>query len=392
MHQYKYLIIGGGMTADSAVKGIRENDKGGSIGVISSEKNPPYNRPPLTKDLWKGKPEEKIWRGTDKLNADLILETEAVSLDADGKKVKDNKGEDYRFDNLLLATGGTPTKLPYGGDNIIYFRTFDDYRHLRDLSKQHNSFAVIGGGFIGSEIAAALAMNGEKVKMIFPDEGICARIFPEDISRHLNEYYTSKGVEILNREKLENTNFNGKASLILKSGKKVDADAVIAGIGIKPNTRLAESADLKVDNGITVDEFLRTSIPYIYAAGDAANFYNPALGERIRVEHEDNANKMGRHAGEVMAGDEKPYNHLPFFYSDLFEIGYEAVGELDSRYETFIDWKEPYKEGVIYYLKDGRVKGVLLWNVWKQVNAARELIAEKGPFKSQDLKGRLPKN
>jgi len=381
------------MTGDSAVKGIREIDKDGSIGVISSDTHPPYNRPPLTKDLWKGKPEEKIWRGTDKLNADLFLDTNAESIDADHKRVKDSKGEEYKFDKLLLATGGTPTKLPFGGDNIIYFRTFDDYRHLRDLSKQHNSFAVIGGGFIGSEIAAALAMNGKKVKMIFPDEGICSRIFPSDISSHLNEYYENKGVEILKKETVENADFkNGKAELTLKSGKGVDANAVVAGIGIKPNTTLAASANLKIDNGITVDEYLRTNIPYIYAAGDAANFFNPALGERIRVEHEDNANKMGRHAGEVMAGDEKPYNHLPFFYSDLFELGYEAVGELDSRYETFIDWKEPYQEGVIYYLRDGRVKGVLLWNVWKQVNAARELIAEKGPFKPEDLRGRLPKN
>ena len=122
MHQYKYLIIGGGMTADSAVKGIRDKDKDGTIGVISSDKHPPYNRPPLTKDLWKGKPEEKIWRGTEKLNADLFLETEAESLDAGPKKVKDNKGEEYRFDKLLLATGGTPVKLPFGGDDILYYR------------------------------------------------------------------------------------------------------------------------------------------------------------------------------------------------------------------------------------------------------------------------------
>jgi NADPH-dependent 2,4-dienoyl-CoA reductase/sulfur reductase-like enzyme len=148
-------------------------------------------------------------------------------------------------------------------------------------------------------------------------------------------------------------------------------------------------AKLEVGNGIVVDEFLRTSNPDIYAAGDVAAFFNPALGKRMRVEHEDNANTMGRLAGRNMAGPPEPYLHLPSFYSDLFELGYEAVGDLDSRLETFADWKQPNKEGVIYYLKGNRVRGVLLWNVWGQVDAARQLIAEPGPFHAENLKGRL---
>jgi NADPH-dependent 2,4-dienoyl-CoA reductase/sulfur reductase-like enzyme len=144
-----------------------------------------------------------------------------------------------------------------------------------------------------------------------------------------------------------------------------------------------------VDNGIVVDEHLQTSTPDIYAAGDVANFFNPALGTRMRVEHEDNANTMGRAAGRAMAGVTEPYTHLPFFYSDLFELGYEAVGELDSRLETFSDWKQPFREGVVYYLKEGRVRGVLLWNTWGQVDAARALIAERGPFSAKNLRGRF---
>ncbi len=167
-------------------------------------------------------------------------------------------------------------------------------------------------------------------------------------------------------------------------------DAVVAGIGIEPNIELAESIGLTTDNGVVVDEFLRTSNPDIYAAGDVAAFYNPALGKRMRVEHEDNANSMGRLAGRNMAGMIEPYDHLPFFYSDMFELGYEAVGEVDSRLETFADWKRPNEEGVVYYLKDGRVRGVLLWNVWEQVEAARKLIAAPGPFNPENLKGRLP--
>ena len=138
-----------------------------------------------------------------------------------------------------------------------------------------------------------------------------------------------------------------------------------------------------------MDEMLRTNQPDIFAAGDIAEFNQPVLGKRMRVEHEDNAYKMGIQAGRNMAGAGEPYHHLPFFYSDLFDLGYEAVGELDSRMETYIDWKEPFKEGVIYYLAEGRVRGVLLWNVWGALQAARALIAEPGPFKPEDMKNRL---
>jgi 3-phenylpropionate/trans-cinnamate dioxygenase ferredoxin reductase component len=165
---------------------------------------------------------------------------------------------------------------------------------------------------------------------------------------------------------------------------------VVAGIGIQPNVELAKAAGLEVDNGIRVDRGLRTSRPDIYAAGDVANFHNPALDQRLRVEHEDNANTMGRLAGQAMAGRRVSYDHLPSFYSDLFELGFEAVGEVDARLETVADWKEPYREGVVYYLRDGRVRGVLLWNVWEQVDSARKLIAEAGPFRAEDLRGRLP--
>jgi 3-phenylpropionate/trans-cinnamate dioxygenase ferredoxin reductase component len=170
----------------------------------------------------------------------------------------------------------------------------------------------------------------------------------------------------------------------------MNTDGVVAGIGIAPNVELAQQAGLQVDNGIIVDAALRSSDPNIYAAGDVAAFHNSALGRRLRVEHEDNALTMGRLAGQAMAGKLVSYDYLPSFYSDLFDLGYEAVGEVDARRETAADWKEPHREGVVYYLRDGRARGVLLWNVWEQVGAARKLIAEPGPFRAADLKGRLP--
>ena len=391
MTHYTYLIVGGGMTADAAVRGIRQVDSHGSIGLISAERHPPYNRPPLSKQLWKGKPLDGIWRGTDQQAVELHLGRIAQTLNPSEKSIVDDTGAHYTFDRLLLATGGMPRRLLFGDDHIIYYRTVDDYQRLRALADKGQRFAVIGGGFIGSEIAAALALNQKEAIMIFPDESIGARTFPSGLSVFLNDFYHRKGVEVLARETVSDVAAQADRLLIKTSGQReITVDGVIAGIGIQPNVRLAELAGLEVHNGIVVDEFLRASHPNIYAAGDVAAFHNPALGKRIRVEHEDNANTMGQWAGRNMAGEQQPYRHLPFFYSDLFELGYEAVGELDSRYDIVADWKETNREGVIYYLQDGRVRGVLLWNVWNQVEAARQLIAEPGPFTAANLKGRLP--
>lgn len=392
MENYKYLIIGAGMTADAAVRGIREIDPNASIGLVGSESDPPYDRPNLSKGLWKGKPLEKIWRQTESLKASLHLGRKIVSLNTDELRAQDDQGNVYSGEKILLATGGTPRRLPFDAKDVIYYRTLADYRHLRELTEQgKNNFAVIGGGFIGSEIAAALAMNGKKVSMLFPEDGIGARIYPRSLSQFLNDYYRQKGVDVLANEQITSLEpHKGRYTLHLQNGKELVVDSVIAGIGLQPNVELAATAGLKVDNGIVVDEYLATSHPAIYAAGDVAEVFNATLGKRIRVEHEDSANTMGKQAGRNMAGSQEAYQHLSYFYSDLFELGYEAVGELDARLETFEDWKEPFKKGVVYYLSDGKVRGALLWNVWDTVPKARALINEPGPFTPASLKGRLP--
>src|SRR5690606_35451218 len=158
--------------------------------------------------------------------------------------------------------------------------------------------------------------------------------------------------------------------VVTRGGERTEVDGVVARLSIQPNTGLTEAAGLEVAYGIMVDRWLRTNDQDIYAAGHAAVLFNPALGRRIRVEHEDNANTQGRAAGRAMAGAPEPYDHLPFFYSDLFDLGYEAVGDLDSDLTMVEDWKEPFGEGVVYYLEGKRVRGVLLWNVWGKVDAA----------------------
>ena len=196
MKEYRYLIIGGGMTAAAALKGIREVDATGSIGLLTADTHPPYARPPLSKALWKGQTTIEKIMSKIPTGVDLHLGCTAQKLDVTAKQVTDSGGETYAYEKLLLATGGTPRRLPFGGDDIIYYRTLDDYLRLRSLAEQHQKFVIIGGGFIGSEIAAALAMQGKSVTMVFPDAGVAQRVFPPEVVSFLNQYYTEKGVEV----------------------------------------------------------------------------------------------------------------------------------------------------------------------------------------------------
>jgi 3-phenylpropionate/trans-cinnamate dioxygenase ferredoxin reductase subunit len=392
MRTYRYLIVGGGMTADAACKGIRARDAEGSIGLVSYEGHPPYSRPPLTKGLWKGTDESTIWLGTEEAGVELQLTRRIASLDLAGRRAVDERGDAYTYELLLLATGGRPRRFPFDGDDVIYYRTVDDYSRLRGLAREGAHFVVVGSGFIGSEIAAALAMNGCHVTMVFPGPAICARLFPPELSAFVTGYYHEQGVEVLPGESVAGVERDGDALRVsLASGRVLGGHGVVAGLGIEPNDELAAAAGLKVDDGIAVDEYGRViGADGVFAAGDVARFPVAALGGEARIEHEDHALTHGRSVGENMAGAEAPYEHLPFFYSDLFDLGYEAVGEIDSRHETVADWKEPHREGVVYYL-DGeqRVRGVLLWNVWDKVDEARTLIRAGEPVDAASLKGRI---
>ena len=197
MVSYRYLIVGGGMSADSAVRGIRDHDKDGSIGLVGADPEPPYARPPLSKGLWQGKEEATIWRGTADLGADLHLGRRVTGIDLEEHTAVDDQGESYSWERLLLATGGRPRRLPSGNGNVVYYRTVADYRRVRAQVGDGARFVVIGGGFIGSEVAAALSWSGATVTMVFPENGIGARLFPTELSEFVNGYYREKGVEVL---------------------------------------------------------------------------------------------------------------------------------------------------------------------------------------------------
>jgi NADPH-dependent 2,4-dienoyl-CoA reductase/sulfur reductase-like enzyme len=357
----------------------------------------PYDRPPLSKQLWSGGKsaeaivlhDENYYKGA---GIDLRLGIEVTQLDAAAHTLRDSQGNAYRYGRLLLATGGTPKRLNIpGGDleGINYYRTLEDYRRLRSAAVAGKSALVIGGGFIGSEIAAALRMQGLAVTMIFPAARLVSRVFPESLGRHLTEYYRTRGIEVLAGDMPLSIRRDASGFLTLTSAdREIRTDLVVAGIGIRPNVALAQAAGLATTTGVCVDEFLQTSQPDVYAAGDIAFAPNPVLGPR-RVEHWDNAASQGKQAGRNMAGAREAFTYIPFFFSDLFEFGYEAVGEVDSRLETFADWTEENKTGVIYYLDGDRLRGVMLCNVWGQVDAARALIEKAAPVTAEGLRGAI---
>jgi NADPH-dependent 2,4-dienoyl-CoA reductase/sulfur reductase-like enzyme len=233
-------------------------------------------------------------------------------------------------------------------------------------------------------------MNGCAVTIVFPDAGIGSRLFPIELAAFVSDYYRSQGVDVRPEEKVESVTREGDLfRVVTESGSVIEADAVVAGLGIVPSTELAEAAGLPVDDGVIVDEYGRVGgREDVFAAGDVARFPVPALGGSRRVEHEDHANSHGRQVGANMAGASKPYDHLPFFYSDLFELGYEAVGDVDSRLDTVTEWAEPNRKGVIGYVEsDGTARGFLLWDVWGKVDAARELIAADEPLQASAVRG-----
>jgi 3-phenylpropionate/trans-cinnamate dioxygenase ferredoxin reductase subunit len=395
---YTYIIVGGGLAGASAAEGIRERDRKGSVLLIGKERHAPYNRPPLTKKLWFGKTQvEKIVVHEpgfyEENGVELALGTQVVDLDAKRKTITDATGTTYRFEKLLLATGGIPRHLSIpGGEikDIFYYRYLDDYLRLREETTQGKTAAVIGGGFIGSEIAAALTMNGVQVTMIFPEPYLVQRVFTDYLGKAIQERYAHRGIAIWDGDKpAAFSRDETRYQIRTENHKHLEADLLIVGIGVVPAVDLAKRAGLQVGNGVVVNEFLQSSHPDIYAAGDIAWFPYQAIGQSMRIEHWDNALSQGKWAGRNMAGAHEPFDYMPYFYSDLFEFGYEAVGNLDSRLETFADWQKENDTGVIYYMDKGQVRGVMLCNVWGQLDAARELIRRGEEMTAADLRGAI---
>jgi len=395
---YKYIIVGGGQAGGSAVEGIREHDTDGSILMIASERWLPYERPLLSKKLWTGKKQinDVFLHDSEFYNrngVDIGMGEKAVKIDPAARTVTMEHGHEHNYEKLLLATGGIPRRLDIpGGDlwGIYYYRYLEDYIRLRKDTLEDTTALVIGGGFIGSEVAAALNTLKANATMVFPEPYLVQRIFPEGLGRAMQDMYAGRGVRILAGDiPVSIERVGGKYVTTTKNGQRLESDILLVGAGILPSVDLAQNAGLEVNNGIMVNEFCQSSNPDIYAAGDNASFPYLALGERMRVEHWDHALNQGRYAGMNMAGADARYDYMPYFWSDLFDFGYEAVGDISSRLDTIADWEIENDTGALYYLKDGRVRGVMTCNIYGRMDDARELIRSGREFTPEELRGRI---
>lgn len=392
----KYLIVGGGIAGGSAALKIRELDSENSIMILTNEPYFPYNRPPLTKSLWTGKKNiDDIFLKKDSYytekNILIRTNTTVLSLNPDNRTVKTSTGEEISYNKLLISTGGSPRhiKIPEGDmAEINYYRYLNNYLAVREKCEVGKKAVIIGGGFIGSEIAAALEMQNISTTMIFPEPIICQKIFPKELGSALMNLYKEKGITLDSEDSaVAFIKKDTTTSILTRKGLSFEADIIIAGIGIAPNIDLAQNGGLKVANGIIANSFMQTSNTDIFTAGDVALFPYNSLNRQMRVEHWDNAINQGFCAGSNMVTLEQPYTYIPYFFSDLFEFSYEAVGYINSELEIYSDWKDPFKTGVLFYLSENIIQGIMLCNIWDKREKAKKMIGLK--VTKSDLRGAL---
>ena len=381
----RYCIVGGGYAAAAAIEGIRSRDPEGSILLLSRENHRPYRRPLLSKDLWYGEtalerlplhPDEWYYEQ----RADVRLRHEVVELDAENRRLWDSRGQVIEYEDLLLVTGCRPRRLQAEGaesSSVRYFRDLEDYLDLEARLDRLQHVTLVGGGFISVEMAAALRSRGKEVTYVLADEYPLHRMLPRELGLPLLDHLRELGVETVSVDTLISIQESpGLVHARTLLGNELDTQLVIVDQGSEPQVELAEAAGLAIDDGIVVDEYGRTSDPHVWAAGDVAEFPYQALGQIMRVEGSDHADAHGRVVGANMAGAEKPYDELPLKWLRIGELVFEGVGELWARLTTEILWVEPGREGVVFYLRDDVIRGVLMIGMRDRLDWARSLVRE----------------
>lgn len=384
----RYCIIGGGTAAAAAIEGIRAHDPVGRIVLLSRENHRPYHRPLLTKDLWYGTASlERLPLHPDEWyaeqNVDVQLRHEIIELDVDKHQLFDELGEIIEYDDLLIATGCRPRRLKAEGSespSVRYFRDLEDYLDLESRLDRLQHLTLVGGGFTSVEMAAALRSRGKEITLVLAEEYPLHRMLPRELGLPLLDYLRDMGVETVSGDVLVRIEDSG-GMLHARTyvGNELDTQLIIVDQGGEPLVELAEAAGLGIDDGIVVDEFGRTSDAHVWAAGDVAEFPYLALGQIMRVEGSDHAEFHGRTVGANMAGAGRPYDHLPLKWFRVGDMQFEGVGELWARLDTELHWIEPGREGVMYYLRDEVIRGVMLINMHERIEWARGLIREARP-------------
>jgi 3-phenylpropionate/trans-cinnamate dioxygenase ferredoxin reductase component len=386
MSQQTSIIVGASLTGAKAAEELREQGFDGRVVLVGHERELPYERPPLTKDYLRGeaKREQAFVHDQDfydEREIELVTGVRATALDASSRRLTLDDGRELEFDRLLLCTGAEPRRLSVPGaelDGIHHLRSLDDCDQLRERLATGGRVVVVGAGWIGSEFAASARQGGLEVALVDPLPLPNERIFGPEIGTFYRDVHAQHGVELVLGDGVES--FEGEGSVTgvrTSSGRLLECDFALVGVGVQPRVELAAAAGLEVSNGIVVDEALRSSAPTVFAAGDVANAWNPFFGERIRVEHWANALNQGPAAARAMLGQTVSYDRIPYFFSDQYDVGMEYSGYATTWDEVVFRGTRESGEFVAFWLRDGLVVGGMNVNVWDVNDHVQALIRSR---------------
>ena len=393
-----FLIIGGGVAAGKAAEGIREGSGQGSVVVMTAEQELPYERPPLSKEFLRGEAGREKTRTHDEAwyrdhEVEVMMATRASALDPGTRTVTTEVGDQLRYGRLLLATGARVIPLGLPGEDlsgVFYLRTVDDSEQLREAIGRAGRMVVIGGGFIGAEVAASATQMDTQVTLLEVAETLWTRAVGPQLGRFFEEFLRDRGVDVRVRAKAARVEGNGKVeAVVLEDGTRIPAEVVVIGVGVRPAVELAEAAGLPIDNGITVDEQLRVTGERgqgIWAAGDVARADHPMFGP-IRIEHWAEALNQGLMAGKNMAGASERYERIPYFFSDQFDLSLSYLGHAGGSYELVVRGEQEVKQPrfVAWYLEADTPRAALIINDWDAEDPVRDVIRRGQPVKADRL-------
>lgn len=370
MERFDYLLIGGGIASSTCAEVLRNEGATGSIAIFGAERYQPYHRPPLSKGLLLDyETEEGIWTNPEDFYAknkiELKLGRKITSLSSDNNIVTDDSGEQYEFDKLFIGTGCELRRIPIKGSdlqNVFYLRTIEHSRAIKKAMESARNAVVIGAGFIGMELASAFAQKDIMTTMVVREDTIFTKMGSKAISDHFLKYYTDHGVEILLEEETASIKGDQKVEkVVTKSGKELSADIVVIGVGVFPDIEFLKDSGLDINNGIMVNEYLESvNRPGVFAAGDMANYYDPLFEKNRRVEHWDHARRQGGLAARNMLGKNEPMNFIAYFYSEMFELSWEFLGDNSDVDEIITRGSLDKDNAIMFFLKENRLKAAFL--------------------------------
>jgi 3-phenylpropionate/trans-cinnamate dioxygenase ferredoxin reductase subunit len=381
-----HVIVGASLAGAKAAETVRAEGFDGRVVLVGAEDERPYERPPLSKDYLRGEVgREKVYVHDESFysehDIELRLGTTAVDLNASRKELTLDDGDRLSYDRLLLATGSEPRRLTISGadlDGVLYLRSVHDSDLLRERLDRGGAVVVVGAGWIGAEVAASARQRGLEVTVIEAASVPLERVMGTEVGAIYRDIHTDHGVEMLMGTGVEAFEGDEAVERVRTSdGRVVECDFVVVGVGVQPRLQLAAQAGLDVDNGILVDEHLETSVPGVFAAGDVANACHPFYGERMRVEHWANALHQGPAAARNMLGQTVPFDRLPYFFSDQYEVGMEYSGFARDWERVVFRGDPASREFIAFWISDERVVAGMNVNVWDVNDPIRRLISER---------------